>query len=333
MMCVNLVCYFIHHNGKELGPVQPERGLHQSDPITPYLFIIGAEGISVCLQDLESRGLILGCKIARGAPTISHLFFVDDSYLFFRAKPHESLQIKHFLHVYESASGQLINFQNLEVSFNPNVKEHLKEEICAILEVSNTSQADNYLGLPALIGRKKKAVFSYVKERVWKRIQGWNKKILSRAGKELLLKTVVQAIPSYAMDAFLLPLTLCEELERMMNSFWWGRDLEKKKGICWTSWDNLCRYKKEGGLSFRNLHNFNLALIAKQTWRLLTCSNSLVARIYKARYYPGSSFLVAKTNSNPCLIWHSIMGHGCPRTDSNRSQEESGLRRKCENMG
>ena len=85
------------------------------------------------------------------------------------------------------------------------------------------------------MGRNKKVVFTFVKERVWKRIQGWSKVNLPRAGKEILLKTVVQAIPTYAMSVFLFPLSLFEELERMMNSFWWGRGPKKEKGICWTS--------------------------------------------------------------------------------------------------
>ena len=70
----------------------------------------------------------------------------------------------------------------------------------------------------------------------------WNIINLSGAEKEILLKTVVQAIPSYAMSVFLLPLSLCEELERMMNSYRWGRDREKRRRVCWTTWDKLCKH-------------------------------------------------------------------------------------------
>ena len=80
----------------------------------------------------------------------------------------------------------------------------------------------NYLGAPSLIGRKKSDVFDFVKEKMWKRMHSWRGKMLSRGGKEILLKSVVQAIPSYVMSVFLLPVLLCEDLERMMNSFWWG---------------------------------------------------------------------------------------------------------------
>jgi hypothetical protein len=80
----------------------------------------------------------------------------------------------------------------------------------------------NYLGLPSMVGRKKKSVFAYLKDRVWKRIDSWKGKALSRAGKEVMIKSVLQAIPSYVMSVYLLPDSTIKDIERMMNSFWWG---------------------------------------------------------------------------------------------------------------
>ena len=100
-----------------------------------------------------------------------------------------------------------------------------------------------YLGLPSLIGKNKKDVFSFIKDKAWQRIQGWRKKMLSKTSKEVLLKSVVQAVPTYVMSVFLLPSLLCAELERMMNSFWWGMNGKAYGGIRWKSWDKLCNYK------------------------------------------------------------------------------------------
>lgn len=73
------------------------------------------------------------------------------------------------------------------------------------------------------------------------------------------------------------------------------------------SWDRMCEKKSKGGLGFRKLRDFNIALLGKQDWRLMVKPNSLVGRIYRARYYPRGSFLTAKVGGNPSYIWRSIM--------------------------
>ena len=75
MKCVTTVRYCISHKGQDLRPILLERGLRQGDPISPYMFILCAKGLSCLLHNREHRGLIHGCQVALGAPTISHLFF------------------------------------------------------------------------------------------------------------------------------------------------------------------------------------------------------------------------------------------------------------------
>ena len=109
------------------------------------------------------------------------------------------------------------------------------------------------------------------------------------------------------MNVFFLPCSLCAELERMMNGYWWGYSNSKGRGIRWFSWEKLCMPKKFGGLGFKHLHEFNLSMVAKQAWRLLINPSSLVARIFKAKYFPYTSFLNAKLGSNPSYIRRSLM--------------------------
>lgn len=126
--------------------------------------------------------------------------------------------------------------------------------------VDKADTQGDYLGL---IGRKKKEIFSFVKDKMRRRIQGWTKHLLSRTGKEILLKTVAHAIPNYAMQVYLLPIDTCVELERMLNSFWWDSKEAGYKRIHWSSWERLCYSKGNGGIGFRYLHNFNMALFAR----------------------------------------------------------------------
>ena len=108
---------------------------------------------------------------------------------------------------------------------------------------------DSYLGLPTLVGRAKYHTFAYLKERVWKKLQGWKGKMLSRAGKEVLIKAVAQSIPTYTMGVFLLPVKLCNELNALCARFWWGQTGDERK-IHWKSWNFLTKPKKDGGMGF-----------------------------------------------------------------------------------
>jgi len=76
----------------------------------------------------------------------------------------------------------------------------------------------------------KKASFNFIKEKVWRKFQGWKEKLLSQAVREILIKVVVQAIPIYTMSCFKLPIGLCNEIENLIRKFWWA-----KRGIAGNS--------------------------------------------------------------------------------------------------
>lgn len=80
-----------------------------------------------------------------------------------------------------------------------------------------------------------------------------------------------------------------------------------KNKMHWIKWSKLCKSKQHGGLGFRNLNYFNEALLAKQCWRLITNDNSLIAKMYKAKYHPKCSFMEAKQSSNMSYTWRSIL--------------------------
>jgi hypothetical protein len=138
------------------------------------------------------------------------------------------------------------------------------------------------------------------------RIQGWKERLLSKAGREILIKSVAQSIPTYTMSCFKVPKGWCVDIQAMVANYWWGQQQNEYK-IHWLSWGKLCKSKEDGGVGFRDLSFFNLALLAKQGWRLLTSPTSLFYRVYKAKYFPRCSFLKAKLGSNPSFIWRSIL--------------------------
>lgn len=84
--------------------------------------------------------------------------------------------------------------------------------------------------MPSMIGRKNKTIFGYLRHKIWKKVHHWSGRHLSKARREVFIKSVAQAIPSYCMTIFLLPTTLQDEMQSMMNSFRWdsNRNVGKK---------------------------------------------------------------------------------------------------------
>ena len=196
------------------------------------------------------------------------------------------------LSTYERASGQKINFNKSEVSFSKLVDVNRRKEIKELFGFREVDRHEKYLGLPTVIGRSKKMVFGVLTERVWKKLQGWEEKLLSRAGKEVLLKSVIQSIPTYMMSLFAISDGILAEINAMCARFWWGEQGTKRK-MHWMSWKKLCLPKTYGGMGFRDLKIFNQALLAKQGWRLMCDTSSLVHHVMSARYYKHSSLLHA----------------------------------------
>jgi hypothetical protein len=175
---------------------------------------------------------------------------------------------------------------------------------------------EKYLGLPSMIGRDKNSIFAFIKDRIWKKINAWTGRALSKASKEVMVKSVLQSIPTYIMSIYVLPNSIIDDIEKMINAFWWGGG-GNSRGIKWMSWERVACPKEFGGMGFRNFKAFNLAMVAKQGWSFLFNPDSLVARIYKAKYFPRTSLLNAKIGYNPSFAWRSIWNsrqvllHGC----------------------
>jgi len=211
-----------------------------------------------------------------------------------------------FFETYEEGSGQKLNFQKTAVFFSRNTSVGKRLEILNLSRLSEATRYDTYLGLPSLIGKSKMQAFNSINSRVEKKLSNWKVKFLSQARREILLKDVVQAITTYCMSVFLLPQTLCKDLNRMMQDFLWSH-MAKSSKIRWMSWEKMGKAKSMGGLRFRDLSIFIKALLAKQLWRFQQNPDSLVAQIYKAKYFPRSTILEATIGNKPSYAWRSIL--------------------------
>ncbi|XP_074314848.1 uncharacterized protein LOC141651019 [Silene latifolia] len=310
MRCVRSVSYEVLVNGAPSESFVPERGLRQGDPLSPYLFILCAEVLSSMIRRKVEEGALNGIRVAPGAPVISHLFFADDSIIFVKANENQARVVMDVLSKYERASGQLVSKEKTTVSFSKGTVEWRREKVARVLGVKVVAEQDRYLGLPTVIGQSKHALTKIVRDKLNNKMQGWRGKLFSRAGRETLIKAIAQSIPTYAMSVFKLPVNFCNELRSIVSRFWWGSAGGARK-ISWLSWDFMCRAKVRGGMGFRDFENFNLALLAKQAWRLICDDGSLMVRVLKGKYFPNGTFMDAPVGNNPSYTWRSICEAKC----------------------
>lgn len=147
------------------------------------------------------------------------------------------------------------------VFFAKGIERERNDAITQELGIREVLAHDKYLGLPTYIGRSKKRAFIPINDRIGNRLSGWMHKLVSWAGREVLIKAVAQAIPTYAMSILKLPKDICHSIQAPINKFWWNHGGESKK-IHWISSARLCRRKEDGGLGFRDVAAFNEALLA-----------------------------------------------------------------------
>lgn len=215
-------------------------------------------------------------KVVRACPSISHLLFADDSlFSFCKAQKEECQAILRILKEYEKVSGQLVNFQKSSIQFGHKVEEPLLQELRDILAIQNIGGMKSYLGLPENLGGSKVQLFSFVQERLNSKVNGWTFKFFTNGGKEVIIKSVVIANPNHVMSCYCLPKTTTKKLTSAIVQFWWSPS-GSTKCMHWKSWNKECLTKEDGGLGFKDIYDFNTAMLVKQLWRLIEKTKHLV---------------------------------------------------------
>ncbi|XP_039161281.1 uncharacterized protein LOC120289944 [Eucalyptus grandis] len=218
----------------------------------------------------------------------------------------ECQNLADILNQYCFASGQAINLNKSGIYFSKGCPTDLRRNMASALRVPEIAKTGKYLGIPSDWGHSKNDMFAWILARVNSKLSSWKEKLLSKAGKEILIKAVVQAIPQYAMSIYKIPISICKAIEKKVASFWWKSN-EKNTAIHWKKWDLLKTGKGEGGLGFKDLQTVNKALLAKQMWRIIQNPDSLLTRLWKGLYYSQRDFWTAGKGSRPSWGWQSII--------------------------
>ncbi|XP_020258415.1 uncharacterized protein LOC109834810 [Asparagus officinalis] len=211
------------------------KGFEARQPPLPFLFLFCAEALSCLIQKAELEGKISELGFGSNGPSVAHLFSADDSILFMGASVEEGNVVKNNLDIYSKASGQKVNFNKSEVYFGKLVSSLDYQQLAGCFDVAVNNHFQKYLGTPCFVGKNKKDIFKSIKDRIWNKLKGWKRSLFSVAGKEVLIKSVIQSIPNYVMSCFKLPKNCLNSIQSLMARFWWG-STEKKKRIHWSKW-------------------------------------------------------------------------------------------------
>lgn len=238
------------------------RGLGQGFPLSPYMFILCAQGLSWMIRKMEENCLYNGYIVNSWAPSISRLMSADDL-LFFGTLGDRTIQnLQDILYVYAKWSGQQENLEKSSILFSKGVTEERRNQVAEFLGVKQMQGNDKYLGFQLLKSTFRIDSFDFLFEKIENKLAGWKIVYLNHAGKTVLIKHVLGLIPPYYMATSLLPKDVIARLERIIMKLWWGYNYTTMKNH-FINWNVFLDKKVNGGLGIRSLIHLNRAQIAK----------------------------------------------------------------------
>jgi hypothetical protein len=240
-------------NGNRTTFFNPQRGIRQGDPISPYLFVLCMDKLSHLIIEEVDKGGWKALKAGRNGPTISHLMFADDLLLFGQATDRQMQCVMNILNRFCNLSGQLVSIEKTSVLFSKNVDRVTRQRLLRISGFRETTQLGKYLGVPVTGKAPKRRDYQYLIDQVSTKLTSWKAKHLSFAGRITLAKAVIESIPVFPMMNAAIPKACLNEIQKIQRGFIWGDAIDKRKFHA-VRWNIVTMPKEFGGLGLRDLH-------------------------------------------------------------------------------
>ncbi|KAB1228237.1 hypothetical protein CJ030_MR7G005007 [Morella rubra] len=193
--------------------------------------------------------------------------------------------------------------------FGPKKKKGILEAGACATD-TNTAKMPakaKHLGLPLLFPRSKRLAMADLKDRLLDKLSGWRAKLLSQAGRGILIRSVATPLLAYPMSFFEMPKSWSLEVDKSLKKFWWAHSPEKSHNLSLKSWSSMCRPKFEGGLGFRISSDFNISLLTKLAWSVASNRPSLWVTLMKGKYLHQTGFWEVEATLQASRIWKGIL--------------------------
>jgi hypothetical protein len=275
-------------NGTPSRPFRSTRGIRQGDPLSPFLFVIMAEGLGRYLKAAVLEGSLDGLPLHNLHPAPSHSQFVDDTLLLNTPSVREATKLNSILSDFSDASGMLLNLDKSKLFFF-NTPVTVQAHLSGLLGIARSTLPSTYLGIPLTGDSTKSISWDSLLLSISNRLNNWTFRPLNIAARLVLLKSVLQALPTYLFTALAAPTSVIKAIRSLQRNFLWKGNQNNGKWAL-VGWDKLCRSKKQGGLGIRDPGKMNQVMGAKMWWRWLQHPQELWAKMWKQKYAPNDQF-------------------------------------------
>lgn len=259
--CITSVKVSILVNGAPTEEFVPQKGLRQGDPLSPFLFLVAAEGLNLLLSRALEKGLIKGASVGSEQLGISHLQFADDTIIFCEGELEEVMNIKRVLRCFEVLSGLRINYHK-SVVCGVGIQEEQTKVFAEALNCLSKKRPFNFLGLPLGASIRRRSTWSPVVDKIQKKLSSWKRKLMSFAGRLTLIKSALSNLPTYFLYFFKMPKGVVKTISKLQAKFLWGGSDSSRK-VHLVKWREVTNSKNQCGLGVRDLGEVNVCLLLK----------------------------------------------------------------------
>lgn len=256
--CVCTPSFSIAFNGSTYGYFKSKRGLRQGDPLSPYLFVLVMNCLSLALDRAAGSGSFQfhpRCEKTK----LTHLSFADDLLIFTDGSLSSVQAILSVLHDFEKRSGLAVSIHKTSY-FAAGMSDAEMQDIQIQTGLTSGVLPIRYLGVPLHTKKISLEQCAPLLQSVKAKLRSWTVKKPTYAGRLQLVTSVINRITNFWTSSFIIPKGVIQEIDSLCAKFLWKGDINAAASAK-VSWESCCHSKEEGGLGLRNLESWNMACV------------------------------------------------------------------------